>query len=155
MIKIENVDVAHGEDSPIKMMRLNDSGLTTDRPPKHSGDVLVLISYYRYGECHVVYSIGSYKDKKWYIKTVVLNSCKYKVLGWAELPEIFVEVDDEHGRKTMTEERAIELLEHEKQCFIDEGYTDNGELEAYDIAIEALSRKSNVGRTEQERYSCE
>ena len=40
----------------------------------------------------------------------------------------------------MTIDRSIEKLTHEKQCFIDEGYDDTGELEAYDTAISIMRK---------------
>ena len=44
----------------------------------------------------------------------------------------------------MTIDRSIEKLTHEKQCFIDEGWGDTGELEAYDTAISIMRKYQKI-----------
>lgn len=44
----------------------------------------------------------------------------------------------------MTIDRSIEKLTHEKQCFIDEGWEDTGELEAYDTAISIMRKYQKI-----------
>lgn len=44
----------------------------------------------------------------------------------------------------MTIDTSIEKLTHEKQCFIDEGWDDTGELEAYDMAVNIMQKYQKV-----------
>lgn len=44
----------------------------------------------------------------------------------------------------MTIDECLEKLAHEKQCFIDEGYQNDGELEAYDMAIETMRKYQKI-----------
>ena len=44
----------------------------------------------------------------------------------------------------MTIDTSIEKLIHEKRCFIDEGWDDTGELEAYDMAINTMRKYQKV-----------
>ena len=44
----------------------------------------------------------------------------------------------------MTIDKCIEKITHEKQCFIDECWHNNGELEAYDMAIEIMRKYQKI-----------
>lgn len=37
-------------------------------------------------------------------------------------------------------DKCIEKIKHEKQCFIDDLWADTGEVEAYDMAIDTMSK---------------
>ena len=41
-------------------------------------------------------------------------------------------------------EKHIMMLSHEKQCFIDEGWNDNGEIAAYDYAIKSIEQLEKI-----------
>lgn len=44
----------------------------------------------------------------------------------------------------MTIANCLEKLAHEKQCFIDECYQNDGELEAYDMAFNIIQKYQNI-----------
>ena len=41
-------------------------------------------------------------------------------------------------------DKCIEKLAHEKQCFIDEGWENDGELESYDMAIDIMHKYQQI-----------
>lgn len=44
----------------------------------------------------------------------------------------------------MTIDKCLKKLAHERQCFIDECYQNDGELEAYDMAISTMHKYQKI-----------